>query len=749
MPGSAPQHNRRPTRRQGSAVRLRIARVPHTRSDILRAKGRLLIRHLQWIAAFFLALPAFSSPCRLYLVSQYLYSATVPSQNLGFEVDLEGDSGGASQCTASTLTLAFGLGDGTKFYWITGTQPWTAGNEYVVKAVFGGGTNQLFLDNTLIGTNTGTYLQYATPLLIGDVPSWAATPMDNLIVLDSATFRQGERLNPTTFVGPGKTPAGVFLLQAPNQLQENLTLVQGSVTVTISFHLVPQPVLTESLPLIDQYGQSVQATWPGKITSDDQLTAANVEEAAQLAAWGAPAGYDAYGGITGASWQGAATGFYHVETRNGYYWLITPLGNPVYYTGLCNVPTTWGDYTPVTGRTSLFAQLPPSTGPTASMWNVDVWGAGAGGYPVGTQYVSLHEWNLYRRYAENWVQASETLAEQRLTAWGFSGMGKWSTPDNGVNKPVLPVLEIYTTPTLAGHPDVFSASVLTALQSDLSSQITPYISDPLVLGWSFGNEIDEIVMASEITTILAMGASVPAKQAFVNYALNTLYSGNLAALNAAWGTNANSVSELYSAVPNPPANDIEQLREYYEGQFYATLYATVKSIDPNHLYFGSWIVPGWWVNQQDWFLQAASADVVGYDLYTPGYHTALLDQLLASTNKPVLTGEYGFPPTYRYQKGLGFYAPGISPDDDLQAAEYYASWLGSASSDPHSVGALYFEYRDEPLSGRGPGNGSLPVYGEDYAFGAVDETDRPKLGLVQGMRSANLAAGTRRLQLTN
>jgi hypothetical protein len=311
------------------------------------------------------------------------------------------------------------------------------------------------------------------------------------------------------------------------------------------------------------------------------------------------------------------------------------------------------------------------------------------------------------------------------------------------------VLETYSTPSVAGHPDVFNTSVLAALKSDLSSQITPYINDPLVLGWSFGNEIDEIIMASEITQILAMGGSVPAKQAFVNYALNTIYSGNLAALNAGWGTSASSVSQLYSLTPNPPANDIEQLREYYEGQFYATLYTTVKSIDPNHLYFGSWIVPGWWVNQQDWFLQAASADVVGYDLYTPGYHTALLDQLLASTNKPVLTGEYGFPPTYRYQKGFGFYAPGISPDDDLQAGEYYASWLDSASSDPHSVGALFFEYRDEPLSGRGPGNGSLAVYGEDYAFGTVDETDRPKTVLVEMMRISNLAAGTHRLQLTN
>jgi uncharacterized protein (TIGR03437 family) len=59
----------------------------------------------------------------------------------------------------------------------------------------------------------------------------------------------------------------------------------------------------------------------------------------------------------------------------------------------------------------------------------------------------------------------------------------------------------------------------------------------------------------------------------------------------------------------------------------------------------------------------------------------------------------------------------------------------------------WFEYRDEPVSGRGfLGETDLDlVEGEDYAFGMVDVADRPKYDLVNQVRSTNLAMGQRRL----
>jgi uncharacterized protein (TIGR03437 family) len=71
--------------------------------------------------------------------------------------------------------------------------------------------------------------------------------------------------------------------------------------------------------------------------------------------------------------------------------------------------------------------------------------------------------------------------------------------------------------------------------------------------------------------------------------------------------------------------------------------------------------------------------------------------------------------------------------------------LDAAARNPWCIGVGWFQYRDEPVSGRGPGQGSDPVYGENYAFGMVDVGDRPKYDLVEQARAANLVAAQKRL----
>ena len=113
-----------------------------------------------------------------------------------------------------------------------------------------------------------------------------------------------------------------------------------------------------------------------------------------------------------------------------------------------------------------------------------------------------------------------------------------------------------------------------------------------------------------------------------------------------------------------------------------------------------------------------------------------------------MIGEFSFPPTYGLARGYAVYQS-ANARDDAGAGNAYARWLDEASAEPTTVGAMWFQYRDEPLSGRGPGQGAEAVYGEHYAFGTTDDTDRPKYDLVTRMRVANIAAGRRRLGLTN
>ena len=230
-----------------------------------------------------------------------------------------------------------------------------------------------------------------------------------------------------------------------------------------------------------------------------------------------------------------------------------------------------------------------------------------------------------------------------------------------------------------------------------------------------------------------------------------LYGGSVAAAAAGWGVQATTSAQLYATSPTPPAADLEVLREYYENAMHRFVYTTFKTVDPNHLYFGFWIVPGWWADPSDWLIAAANCDVLGYDRYAFELLTDDLKALLAQVDKPTLIGEFSFPPTYNLVRGFGVY-PSANAEDDAAAGGAYRRWVQEAAREPTTVGTLWFQYRDEPIAGRGPcptGQPNTIVCGEHYAFGAADVTDRPKYELVERMREANLCAGPLRLALTD
>jgi uncharacterized protein (TIGR03437 family) len=139
---------------------------------------------------------------------------------------------------------------------------------------------------------------------------------------------------------------------------------------------------------------------------------------------------------------------------------------------------------------------------------------------------------------------------------------------------------------------------------------------------------------------------------------------------------------------------------------------------------------------------AANCDVIGFDYYSSQFHTDQMDALLTKTNKPVIVGEFSFPPNYDGQRGFGSYTPALA-ETESDAGNSYAQWLADTSTSPYVVGIGWYQYQDQPASGRGSPAGSIgsnPVYGENFAFGMVDITDQPKYDLLSKVRSANLNA---------
>ncbi len=407
-------------------------------------------------------------------------------------------------------------------------------------------------------------------------------------------------------------------------------------------------------PLIDPYGQCIYADWPEKVHTDADLVADLASEDARLATMPPSPDYDQYGGYLKAGWSQPPTGFFRVLQQNGYWWLISPEGHPCFYVGLAGAPSRDWPMTEVTGRESLFAWLPPQEAPWDKAWGRDPFGLGE-----QADYVAFRSANLIRKYAgiPLWWQPAADRAAQRMASFGFLGGSKWDAPE-GLSR--SPVLTRANTPNLVAHPDVFNPVVRQALYADLSAQVLPYVTDPSVIGWAVGNERDEFIFGEEITAILKMAATVPAKRALCDYALDSIYHGSLLALNAVWRTSAATRAQLYTASPVPPDGDVESLRRYYADRYYALIYATLKAIDPNHLVFSPYLCPLCPDHWADWVIVADHCDVLAYDHYASAYDDDNLAWLARTLNKPMFLGEFSFPVVVRRPSGV-WAVPRCSP----------------------------------------------------------------------------------------
>lgn len=667
--------------------------------------------------------------CRYYFADQYDFA-----NNLGFALDVETVSGNGGTCQLSAMRLVLGVADGSKFNWIVTSPAWQTGHDYQLTAVINDTNSKLYLDGQLIGSTPGGFAPLNRYVAAAEIPSWANGPAAYTVTQAGVQISDGISNLSLPADGVGDIPIPLQLMSPPGQWQGTFPAQnQQPTTITVTFRIDPpasDPHVFD--PYVDRYGQTTYSDWSTKTHTDDDLTAEVAAERAWLDNHAQLDGLDPFGGSTTAGWQDVATGYYHTVLSNGRWWLITPLGNPCFYISISDVNNSW-QFTPITGREGMFADLPDPTD-LAQAYGTNVWGEGG-----NTRYVSFQVANMMRKYGSDWQTTATSLVTERAQKWGFAGAGKWSP--RYANLPVMPVLEHGDVPNVVRHPDVFDPNVVAQLTNSLTNQINSDASNPYIVGWSIGNEYDEIITSDETVGMLSLGANVPVKMALVDQALSSIYNGDVGALAAAWKIQASSVSDIYAAVPQAPPGDIETLRQFFANTYYRTLYQTVKTIDPNHLFLGWWIVPNWWINSQDWMLQAANTDVVGFDYYVPQFVEPYLDQLIQAAGKPVIIGEFSFPGAYGGWRGFDTtqYVQNETLTDS-DSGDRYAQWLAATSAYPNVIGVSWFEYHDEPITGRGPGSGSAVIIGEHDAFGLLDTTDTPKYDLVEKALAGNIAA---------
>lgn len=477
------------------------------------------------------------------------------------------------------------------------------------------------------------------------------------------------------------------------------------------------------LPFVDEFGQFRHADWPGKLHNAEEFAKRRSAEEADLAAHPAPKGRDVYGGWAEGP-QLEATGFFRTTKHEGQWWLVDPAGRLFWSYGVDCVHS--GLPTPLTGRTNYFAWLPPRRGEFAGFYS---WmhRASVGYYTNMNGYLAFNfsSANLLRKYGAAWPTNQAAMAHRRLASWGFNTIGNWSDPDiralqrtpyvASISPPLKPIAgsEGYW----GKFPDPFRPDFAEQLHKALTKE--KGVGDPWCLGFFVHNELSWGNETSLAVATLKSPADQPAKQALLAD-LQAKY-GDIAKLNTAWGTQHASWKALAaSRTPPDVARAHDDLTAFYTRiaeRYFETCRNAIKRVAPHQLYLGCRFTSH--RNERAERAAGKFCDVISFNFYK---YSVAEQQLPAGVDKPMIIGEFHFGALDRGLLHTGLKAT----RDQNDRAEKYRDYLRGALKNPGFVGAHWFEYRDEPVTGR--------FDGENYQIGFVDICDMPYLETVQAAR---------------
>jgi agarase len=452
-------------------------------------------------------------------------------------------------------------------------------------------------------------------------------------------------------------------------------------------------------------------------------------------------GFDAWGG-----WRGVATtatGRFRVERVDGVWWLVTPAGHGFFSVGVDHLRPE-GDFSP----------------------------------PLGT--APYHD-NIIARYGSEGAWATATRA--RLADLGVNTIGAFSQPE------LFPGTIAYTVrlnlseqaPAVPGAPpalvaritrDYFDPAFETGVVAALPTVAGTCAGDPWCIGVFTDNEVALGASLAQVLPFadayLLLPPNAPGKLALQAF-LEDRYAGDVAAFNATWGVALGSFADVQAlgalspapaAAPASPTGTPAQIADrrafdaHVAERFHRVTHDALRAFAPDLLILGSRLLI---LSTRPEVLTAIApwVDVVTVNYYeidpailaiAPNYPAEYgipfvhmfddLDTMHRLTGKPLLIGEFSYRAA---DSGLPNTLPPFFPTLATQADRAHAlgTYLRRVIARPYLLGAHWFQYMDQPATGR--------FDGENQNFGLVTITDDLWPEVTDRLRSVSTTAAARRL----
>lgn len=476
-------------------------------------------------------------------------------------------------------------------------------------------------------------------------------------------------------------------------------------------------------PFIDTFGQYLHKNWPGKTRSLEDMAAKGEAEAKALKEEPGPKDWDQYGGWASGP-QLKATGFFRVEKHQGKWWLVDPEGRLFFSHGIDCVRMV--DLTPVEERKTWFQDFPGDQPEYAPFFSerYSLKGHYAGRTP---QCFAFSAVNLSRKYGPDWKQRYAEVIHKRLRSWGLNTIANWS--DAGVylmrRTPYTDTLGSRGAKMIEGSegywgkfPDVYDPSFAEGVRRGLEGKKGASANDPWCIGYFSDNEMSWGDETSLALAALKSPSTQAAKQEFIKD-LRGKY-GEIAKLNQAWGTTHSSWDALIESREAPDIKKAgDDLKTFYTRTaetYFRTVKEAIQAVAPNQLYLGCRFA---WVNERAALAASQYCDVVSYNLY----RRSVADFKYPGPDKPLIIGEFHFGALDR-----GMFHTGLVPTENQQErAAAYKNYVLGALQHPQFVGTHWFQYMDQPTTGR-------VLDEENYQIGFVDIADTPYLEMIQASR---------------